>query len=618
MPEVISETREASDSSAVQVDDTVMIDAGEEKMEVEDVATVTVRTSDSTNSRDEEQANQNTEEVKGQMAEVENQPRESGVVTVGDEGAGGDERVELDDAATTEMEREKNEGEVSESQRASVEEGCEQTAERESETTDKREGQEDDVELVRSEAVEVEAGDSVVAEETAVGDETIAEGKKTGGEANEVMDQSLRVGTAIGDREESKREGEVDCTPEQAVNGKPDEHKEVEKFDTPKDEGMIAGEDPEDSRTDEVEEIRREGDEDPKDAHSDRNGEKQETLMASGEAAVGETSQAQQDNKITVQQLDVDRNEKSHENCDSELAVEHEEGGASSEPEEGEIVSEEVEEEMESGDEEIGSNDEEVQENSPNSSAPVEIVYPKVSLSPSAVKTHRKRAAGASLAEGRKTTSLLHSVPPEPENRDLARVEDDTGRDVDFEKGCEERGETSKSYSAPVEIIVPKVSFSPPKSPSCGRATLAALAKKRKPKRLQQKAHSISHAINFDMMPVVIELSKTKPTTTKAISCATTPASQPKSKSKKKSKKEKKAKGKEKPSLAVASSSKKRGLEENLSRDDTDIRTPAAKRVKKVHFSDVCEEHPANSEPESASPAPHSETAGLHVCLSSI
>ena len=615
MPDTISEKREASDSSAMQVDDTVMIDAGEEKMEVEDVATVTVRTSDSMISQDEEQVNQNTEEVKGQTAEVKNQPRESGVVTVDDEGAGGDERVEQDDAATTEMEREKDEGEVSESQRASVEEGCGENAERESETTDKREGQEDGVELVRSEAVEVEAGDSVVPEETAVDDETIAE-EKAGGEANEVTDQAVRGG-AIG--QESKREGEVDCRPEQAVNGKPEERKEVERFDSPKDEGVITGEDPEDSRTDEVDEIRREGDEDPNDAHSDRNGEKQETVMASGEAAVGKTSQTQQDNKIPVQQLDVDRDEMSHENCDSELAVKHEEGGASSEPEEGEIVSEEVEEEMKSGDEEIDSNDEEVQENSPNSSAPVEIVYPKVSLSPFTVKTHRKRAAGASLAEGRKTTSLLHSVPPEPENRDLAKVEDDDERDVDFEKGSEERGESSKSlYSAPVEIIVPKVSFSPPKSPSCGRVTLAALAKKRKPKRLQQKAHSISRAINLDMMPVVIELSKTKPTTGKAISCATTPASQPKSKSKKKSKKEKKAKSKENPSLAVASSSKKRGLEENLSRDDQDIRTPAAKRVKKVHFSDVCEEHPANSEPESASPVPHSETAGLHACLLSI
>ena len=72
-------------------------------------------------------------------------------------------------------------------------------------------------------------------------------------------------------------------------------------------------------------------------------------------------------------------------------------------------------------------------------------------------------------------------------------------------------------FSAPVDIIIPKVSFLPTKSISSNPVTLAALAKKRIPKRLQKKSHVTE---THKMTAVVMQLPQTKSSSSKSISAA--------------------------------------------------------------------------------------------------
>lgn len=78
-------------------------------------------------------------------------------------------------------------------------------------------------------------------------------------------------------------------------------------------------------------------------------------------------------------------------------------------------------------------------------------------------------------------------------------------------------GDIGSVFSAPVDIIIPKVSLLPTKSISSNQATLAALAKKRIPKRLQRKSHVTE---THKMTAVVMQLPRTKSSSSKSISAA--------------------------------------------------------------------------------------------------
>ena len=203
--------------------------------------------------------------------------------------------------------------------------------------------------------------------------------------------------------------------------------------------------------------------------------------------------------------------------------------------------------------------------------------------------------------------SVENAVVSESENRFLNLTEDVSESGVHNGVNCSQVRQSDNDngsvFSAPVDIIIPKVSFLPTKSISSNQATLAALAKKRIPKRLQSKSHvSETHK----MTAVVMQLPQTKPSSSKSISAARL------------KKLAKKSKRKQSDSRDCIWRKKREPTDNSTNLNTSDVHMPATKKFRRVHFSDVCVEYNPNigqtSETHSRRDAPIGELH-LQYCM---
>ena len=157
----------------------------------------------------------------------------------------------------------------------------------------------------------------------------------------------------------------------------------------------------------------------------------------------------------------------------------------------------------------------------------------------------------------------------------------------------EKHQDVNDSSSTLVKIISPRNSFLPPSLPP--QSTLAALAgKRRKPKRLQKQRKS-RPVEQFSMTPVIVELFHSSTTATGEETGSLPATEKPTRKRKKEEKGEKKkTEEKEKGKKEGKGANGKKELDQEDGKNGThnlptssDGGTPVAKRVKKVHFSDV-------------------------------